>query len=457
MTAPDVGVETARVEPGSTDEPETTRPAGGEASPSTAERRRPGAGAEKRFWLGVAGAAAAGAVIRFAYLLHGAPDLPLGDGFSYHTTAHRLAAGLGYTDSSGAEFAHHPPAWDTVLAAVTEAGFGSTWAHQVTGLVIGLGVIVVAGLVGRRYVSRRVGVIAAALAAAYPGFWVLEVQILSEPLGLLVVGVLMLVMADLWERPTLGRAALAGAVAGALALVRSEQLALLVLAVAPVLLLNRRLAVPRRIASAGVALGAVVLVLAPWTLHNLARFEEPVLLSTNGGTTLLAGNCPPDAYGDLRGSYHIACNVRLAMTAPSYDRSQIELEARATAVENMRDNVELLPATVAARHGRMLGVFRPAQTVDIAATWLGSARWPVWAWVASFWLIVPLAAYGSLLLRRSHTFQWPLVAPLVIVVLAVTVTYGEPRYHTPADLGLLVLAAVAVEHLRRRIRFRGAT
>jgi hypothetical protein len=109
----------------------------------------------------------------------------------------------------------------------------------------------------------------------------------------------------------------------------------------------------------------------------------------------------------------------------------------------MRDNVRRLPVTVLARYGRLVGVFRPAQTVRIDAEWLGTARWPVWAWVTSFWLLLPVAAVGSALLLRSRRFQWPLVAPAVVVVGVATVTFGDPRYHTMADLGVVVLAAVA--------------
>jgi peptidoglycan biosynthesis protein MviN/MurJ (putative lipid II flippase) len=75
----------------------------------------------------------------------------------------------------------------------------------------------------------------------------------------------------------------------------------------------------------------------------------------------------------------------------------------------------------------------------------------MWAWVSSFWVVMPLAAFGSALLRRSRRFQWPLVAPVVIVLLVVTVAFGDPRYHTLADLGLVVLAAVALDHLVRRV------
>lgn len=409
---------------------------------------------DRRFWWGVVSAVALGAVVRFTYLFHGAPRGFVGDGLDYHLSALRLADGLGYTSSlgdTGAENAHHPPGWTTVLAAVTEAGGRSMWAHQVTGLIIGLGVVLLAGLIGRRFAGRRVGVTAALLAAVYPGFWVLEPEILSEPLGLLVGGVLVLALADLWQRPTLTRAVLAGAITGTLALVRSEQLALLLLAVVPLLLLNPRLELRRRCAWAGAAVLATAVPIAPWAIYNLGRFEEPVILSTNGGTMLLMGNCPPTTYsGDLMGFFDHRCGFQIATSHPGLDRSQADAAARRAALDNIHDNLDRLPATALARNGRMLGVFHTEQMVEFAAHWFGSATWPVWAWLASFWLILPLAVGGSILLRRSRTFQWPLVAPIVLVVLIVSVSYGELRYHTPADLGIVVLAAVALVHLLAR-------
>jgi 4-amino-4-deoxy-L-arabinose transferase-like glycosyltransferase len=439
------------METGTAVDSEPRRP---DAPPEPAPAQPSPAEANKRFWLGVGSAVALGAVVRFTYLFHGAPRLVLGDGFDYHLSALRLADGLGYTSSfgdTGAPNAHHPPGWKTVLAAVTEAGGRSMWAHQVTGLVIGLGVVLLAGLIGRRFAGRRAGVIAAFLAAVYPGFWVLDAQIISEPLGLLVGGVLVLALADLWQRPTLPRAVLAGAITGTLALVRSEQLALLVLAVVPLLLLNPRLELRRRFAWAGAAVLAAAVPIAPWAIYNLGRFEEPVVLSTNGGNLLLMGNCPPATYsGHLIGLADNRCGFRLTVGHPHFDRSQGDVEARRAALHNMRDNLDRLPVTALARNGRMLGVFHPRQMVDFAAHWFGSATWPVWAWLVSFWLILSLAVYGSVVLRRSRTFQWPLVAPAVLVVLIVTVSYGELRYHTLADLGIVVLAAVAVNRLLAR-------
>jgi hypothetical protein len=409
-----------------------------------------------RFWLAVTTAVALGAVVRLSYLYSAAPALPGADGLDFHITALRLADGLGYTagplTNLGEEAAHDPPGWGTLLGGVAEAGGRSLRTHQLTALVIGLGVILLAGLVGRRYAGRRVGVAAAFLAAAYPGFWVLEAQVLSEPLSLLVVGLLMLVLADLWDRPSLARAILAGAIAGVLALVRSEQLGLLVIALVPILLLSRhRVTMTRRLAWASASTVTALVLIAPWTIHNLGRFEEPVMLSTNLGPTLLSGNCPSGGTygGETMGSYHLGCLYYLAGFAPDLDWSQEDVKAQDLAFDNMRANIDQLPATVVARHGRTLGVFRPAQTVGIVAAYMNSPGWPVWAWVTSFWLIAPLAIYGSVLLRKSGGFQWPLVAPVVIVLLVVTVAFGDPRYHAPADLGLVVLAAVALGRLTR--------
>lgn len=417
---------------------------------------------DTRFWIGILSAVGLGAAVRFTYLFSAAPTSVWGDGLDYHLSARRLADGLGYTTALGeigvelpaglsGETAHHPPGWVTVLGAVTELGGRSMRAHQVTGLVIGLAVIVVAGLVGRRYAGRRVGVIAALGAAVYPGFWVLDVQILSEPLGLLILGLLMLALADLWQRPSLGRAVLTGVILGALALVRSEELALLALAVAPLLLLNRRITVRRRLVCVGAATLSAVVVIAPWTIYNLGRFEEPVVLSTNLGGTLLSGNCPPSTYtGELAGSFDLRCVVATSLRQPDLDPSQADTVNRDAALDNVRDNLDHLPGTVLARYGRLLGVFRPSQTVALDAEWLGSATWPVWVWIASFWVVTPLAALGSAALRRSGRFQWPLVAPVVIMLLVTAAAFGDPRYHTIADLGIVVLAAVAVERMVRR-------
>jgi 4-amino-4-deoxy-L-arabinose transferase-like glycosyltransferase len=411
--------------------------------------------AQSHFYLWLLAIVALGAAIRLAYVWSDDRPFVGGDGFDYSLSGVRLADGLGYTDARGNQTAHHPPGWITTLGILAQLGGRTLLAQQLLGVAIGLGVVAIAAFVGRRFFNARVGLLAATIAAVYPGFWIMEAQVLSEPLGLLIVGVLMLVVIELRDRPTLAWSVVAGATCGLLALVRPEQLALLVVLVAPVLFLAKSIDLPRRFVLFAVAAIAAIVVIAPWTLYNETRFENTVILSTNGGSTLLAGNCPPKTYsGELLGYYDITCNRVLSQqnAGQNLDRSEADPRSRRAAFTNIGDNLDKLPVTVAARLGRTLAVFRPAQTVDLTAAWFRSDTWPVWLWVASFWLLVPLSVMGAIEARRAGAFLLPLLAPALVAVPLIAVAYGEPRYHTPADLGLIVLAAVALDRLISRGR-----
>jgi 4-amino-4-deoxy-L-arabinose transferase-like glycosyltransferase len=412
---------------------------------------------DRYFWPLTGAAIILGAIIRFTYVLTDSRALIGGDALDYHQGALRLADGLGYTialpGGGSAPIAHHPPGWVTVLGLVSWLGGRSQTAHQIATVLIGLGVITLAGLIGRRYFNPRVGVIAALIAAVYPGFWVLEGNYLSEPLGLLVLGILTLLLFDLRERPTLLRSVAVGATLGVLALVRSEELALLIFVVAPVLLLVRSITVPQRLLRIGVVAVVMVAVLLPWAIYNQGRFDKPVPLSTNGGSTLLAGNCAPDTYSGTRiGYYGGDCLFVISRAHPTIDRSELDVLARNAAFTNMNDNANRLPATIISRLGRTLAVFRPGQTVDLVSDWMTTDARPIWAWVISFWILIPLAVIGVISARRSRAFLLPLLGPLLIVLITVVLSYGEPRYHTSADLGIVVLAALGADRLIARMR-----
>jgi 4-amino-4-deoxy-L-arabinose transferase-like glycosyltransferase len=393
------------------------------------------------------------AAVRVVYVLADDRALPAGDGFSYHFEAIRLADGLGYTSAFGdvgQPIAHHPPAWVTLLGIISWLGGRSLRAHQCVAVAFGLGVVLLAGLIGRRYFDARVGLIAALAAALYPGFWLIETNVLSEPLALVLVGALTLLVADLRGRPTLLRSVVVGAICGLLGLTRPEQLALLGIVVVPLLLLAGSLSVRQRILRIAAVAITCGLVIVPWTVYNASRFEEPVLLSTNGGVFLLIGNCSYS--GERLGFYDTSCFFRLARQHRGYDRSQMDVLARSVAVDNARDNLDRLPVVVPARIGRMLALFRPGQTVGWVGDWMATGTWLIWAWVVSFWVLLAAAIVGWIVARRRRQFSWPLVAPLVAAVFTVAISCGEPRNHTPADLGVMVLAAVALERLLVRPR-----
>ena len=404
---------------------------------------------ERRFgWL-LGAVVALGAAVRLVYVLTDHRPLIGGDGYDYHLSALRLADGLGYTQAFGVQgspIAHHPPGWVTVLGAVSWLGGRTVRDHQLATVAVGLVVIALAGLVGRRYFDARVGVVAALIAAVYPGFWVLEGNMLSEPLALLFLGCFLLVVADLRDRPTPARCVLLGVVSGLLALTRSEELALLIIVVAPVLLLAGAQTVRRRIAYLLVVFVSCGAVIMPWTLYNTTRFKEPFLLSTNDGASLLAGNCAPTTYaGEKLGWYDTYCALRIGQQHPDLDRSQHDSLDRAQAIRNTLDNADRMFVVVPARFGRLLAVFRPSQTVGWVADWMTTGTALIWAWVASFWLILVVGIVGAIRARRAGVFILPLLGPMIVAIIVTAIgNIDHLRYHTLSDLGLIVLAAAAI-------------
>lgn len=405
-----------------------------------------------RFWRWVGAAVAVGLAIRLAYILTDDRLLPGGDGFAYHFEALRVADGRGYTtwqpDSAGEELAHHAPGWVTVLGGWVALGGRSFVSQQLLGAAFGLVLIVLIALVGRRYVSPRVGVVSAFLAAIYPGFWLVEANLLAEPLGLVLLAGLLLGLAWFRDAPGVGRGVAVGALLGLLALVRSEQAALLVLVVGPTILLARTLSLQRRLVLLGAATATMVALLAPWAIFNQTRFEEPVLLSASGGFTLLAGNCEPYTFeGERVGFFDTRCSLRVIARNPDRDQSQNDPLFRSEALTNIEANASDLPRVALARYGRAAAVFRPTQTVGFVAKWMGTGTTPIWAWVISFWALLVLAIVGLRAARARGMWLLPLLGPVVLALVLIGVTYGEPRYHNPADLSIIVLAATGLVRL----------
>jgi hypothetical protein len=67
-------------------------------------------------------------------------------------------------------------------------------------------------------------------------------------------------------------------------------------------------------------------------------------------------------------------------------------------------------------------------------------------------VLIPFAAAGLVALRRRGEVTWILAAPFIIVAVTALTTYGNLRFREPAEIALVVLAAVSLDELRRRWR-----
>ena len=99
------------------------------------------------------------------------------------------------------------------------------------------------------------------------------------------------------------------------------------------------------------------------------------------------------------------------------------------------------------RVGRLWGVYAPIQQLRADKLVEGRAfKLSVLALV-QYWFLLPLAGMGVLTLRRSGQPLLPLLAwPLVATVVA-ALTMGTTRYRVPAEVALVLLAAVSLNAL----------
>jgi 4-amino-4-deoxy-L-arabinose transferase-like glycosyltransferase len=318
--------------------------------------------------------------------------------------------------------------------------------------------VVGCGLVGRAVAGPRCGLVAAALAAVYPGLWVWDGMLFSETMAqLTVVGVVLLAY-RFWQRPSNGRALGLGVACGLAALSRSELVLTVPFIAVPIVMWRRELVLGRRLRAAALAVGAAAVTIGPWVAFNISRFEKPVYISSNFGPTLAAANCDATFYGDDVGYKSYPCAARafeLAERAdPNWrdlDVSQQDAEVRARALRYVRGHLDRLPVVVAARWARVTGLHDRGQEVVADRLYYKRERElaEVTSWI--WYGVVAGAVAGGLVLRRRRVPVFPLAAIPVIVLVSVAVTFGQSRYRAPAEVTLVVLTAVAVDAVGRRV------
>src|SRR5262245_158072 len=395
-----------------------------------------------RFRWGLVVCAAGAAVVRLAVYLRYYRGAPFGfnDAPYYSQTATALAHGHWFV-LDGQPAAEHGPITTLLVAPVSWTDSPEDWQRLVT-VVTGVAAVVVVGLVGRRLGGERVGLVAAALAALYPGLWLNDGLVMAESPGALAVVVWMLAALVWQERRTPVWAALMGLAAGVAMLTRAELGVLMVAGVIATWWLGGD---RRRLMAVLAAVGGL-LVLAPWVAFNLGRFDRPVVLTTNDGTTLRASNCDAAYEGRAIGSAVIKCLV-IDPEVVGMETSQRSARWRADGIEYARDHAGRVPVVVLARLGRSLDLFGLGYQVEEDVR-EGRPRPGSWAAIFSFWALAALGLVGQ---RRATAFgRFVLWSPVVAVVLTAVAFYGSHRVRAALEPSVVLGAALAVVALAER-------
>jgi hypothetical protein len=368
------------------------------------------------------------------------------DAVMYDRLARGLISGEGYV-LAGRPSAWWPVGYPAALAVVYAIAGAHALSGKLFNVVIGtLSVWLCYRLTSR--VSRSGGRLAGLAVAVLPSHVLASNLLTTETLA---TAVLLAAALMLWP-PHSRRAALAGGLlVGLGALVRP-----VMLLIGPAWL-AACVAFPRYRRSTLQATPVFVLGLAiaigPWAIRNWMALGTPVLVSTNDGYIMWAGNNPL-----ATGTYLLTNGVHAfayAQRDPGVDRQAGEVARDRAYRERALAFIRAEPAAFVTRAVTKLrylwatdndavswlldGLSVSNQTRQILYVSLHSAA------LGAYWIV--LVAGGMAVLRSRHTplgDAWLLTVPVVVVTAVHAVLLGDDRFHFPVLPFLAALGAVGL-------------
>lgn len=386
-----------------------------------------------------------------------------GDPVYYRAQASALASGRGFTLFPGVQGGQHPPGYSSVLALANRLGLESVQDHRAVGAVLGAAGVVLLALLAAQLVRHdraRVALLTGLIAALYPHLWLNDVAYLSEALLVPAIALAGLATVWCWRRPGLGRASLLGLALGAVVLVRSECVIVVPLVAFAFLVQARRRersARGRTWVVAGAITVAAVVVVLPWVVYNLSRFQQQVLLTSTPWLTLRYTACDSAFEGELLGYYDFRCwpeaptlgGGPLRSGGRGMEEDAMDALARDEALTYYGAHPGGAVVRVIASAARMAEVWRPLDNLDLATVYEGRGFGASAAGLVWYLALVPLAAVGGWAAWRRGPVPVLLVW-IVPAVAAAAIGGAIIRYRAPAEVPLVVLAGIGLWWLAYR-------
>jgi 4-amino-4-deoxy-L-arabinose transferase-like glycosyltransferase len=378
-----------------------------------------------------------------------------GDGYVYSHQARLLVDGEGliapfphYFLGIDQQAADHPPLYVLYLAISTFLfGVRTDLGHMLWSAPFAALCAPTFALLARRVWSPRAGLIAGFIGAFNPSIIHFSGFALSETMTLPLVAMTCLFLYRLWDRRTGFDAAMTGFFVGVTSLCRPDITMLVPFAVIPVILLLRSTAWKRKFALLCVAGVTTLAPVLPWFAYNLSRYDKPVLMSTGFDYSLTQGSCDRSYYGELIGYYWLPCmSDRLQGTDLQFaDQSLGAEHLREVTVDYIKDRLAWTPVVMAARVGRVVGLFRPIQQANLEHITEAREWWLTNTSVVTYYPLALLSLVGLVVLRRARRLSLPLIATIGSALLGAAITLAVLRYRASAEPALAVLAAVAID------------
>jgi 4-amino-4-deoxy-L-arabinose transferase-like glycosyltransferase len=379
------------------------------------------------------------------------------DARDYELHAQSIAVGQGYSRhvAYGRPTAFRPPGYPYFLAGVyrvagVERAPQARRVHvaRIAQAFVGTAIVALIGLLAMGLWGRSTGLVATALGAVYVPLILVGGAVMSEPL--FAVAMLAAVLAALAHRRSARRyryAALTGVLAGLAILTRANAVILLVPLAFAVWDGRPRRAWPSLGPPVALVAAAVVTVM-PWSIRNTTQLHAFVPLSTQLGSSLAGtyndqARTDPENPGAWRSVKHVPQYAALWREVRTTPEAVLDKRLRAASMRYIADHPFYVAEVGYWNTLRMLDLDGKRRWRATAATITVEARWAD-AGVWCFWVFALLAVAGiaTNAARRAPPFVWAVPALLFLSVVFLAVE--TPRYRTPLDPFVVLLAAVAL-------------
>jgi 4-amino-4-deoxy-L-arabinose transferase-like glycosyltransferase len=398
-------------------------------------------------WIKAASAILAGAfLLRLGWALL-VPVIPLSDSNAYDILALTLAGHGVYGFVPDQPSAYWPVGTSAIYAALYFL-FGHSYTPIVAlNIALSTGIVGLTMWLGRTFFDDTIGIIAGGFMAIWPSQIAFVTVLASELPFTFFVLLGLAAWFNLWLSSSVR------AVAGGLAFGVSTYIRPIALLLPIVLWLSafpnwRKLR--ERLPMMFLALIAIGVAIAPWSIRNTKLYDHFTLISTNGGTNLWMGNNP-----DTQGFY---------MPLPASVEGLNEYQRDKALGEEAKRYIMAEPVSFVLRTIKKAALLHIGET--IAIHWneegikyrLGErALFPLKLLTQGFWIAALLLALAGLIVMvRERGIIFAFIHPVILTWFYFTAIYAvtviQDRYHFPLHPLISMLASVTTLAAVRRVQ-----
>jgi 4-amino-4-deoxy-L-arabinose transferase-like glycosyltransferase len=371
------------------------------------------------------------------------PIVPISDSHAYDIFARNLAAGHGYGWEPDKPSAFWPVGTSAIYAFLYWLVGHAYFAIALFQVAVGVGIVVVAALLARRWLGEGVATVTAWLLACWP-LLIQYTTILASELYFLLF-----LLSAYWLASMPGRAVSLRGWSSGVFLAAANYVRPIALLMPPLLFLKEAGEGPTRrqaLLACAVCILTTLACIAPWSARNWLVFDRFVLISTNGGSNLWMGNNPDGDTGYMR--------LPKLDIENEADRDRV-FRDRATAF--IRED----PLSFVKRSLKKAVVLHDRESIGVAWNEQGLTKrfgagvlTPLKVLSSVYWwLVLVFAVCGTFLLARL--FGWsvllacPPIAAWAYITLVHSISVAGDRYHVPAIPFIAMVAGFAACRLAR--------